>query len=52
VVPGGLLARRAYRCNAALMLDKYPQNRGVGLDFVPKREYGRSRWLDYPAEKN
>src|ERR1700759_1595879 len=24
--------------------------RGVGLDFVRKREYGRLRWLKYPAE--
>ena len=26
------------------------RNRGVGLDFVRKREYGRLRWLEYPAE--
>jgi hypothetical protein len=25
-------------------------NQGGGLDFVRKREYGRSRWLEYPAE--
>jgi hypothetical protein len=37
---------------AGLMLDKCPQNRGVGLDFVRNREYGHSRWLKYPAEKN
>src|SRR6202000_2154194 len=26
------------------------RNRGAGLDFVRKREYGRLRWLEYPAE--
>jgi hypothetical protein len=25
-------------------------NQGVGLDFVRNREYGRLRWLKYPAE--
>jgi hypothetical protein len=34
------------------MLDKCPRNRGGGLDFVRKREYGRFRWLEYPAKKN
>src|SRR6201999_2761269 len=29
-----------------------PQKRGGGLDFVRKPEYGRSRWLEYPAKKN
>jgi hypothetical protein len=50
--PGGLLAGGARGAHAGLMLDKCPQNQGVGLDFVRKREYGRSRWLEYPAEKN
>ena len=27
-------------------------NRGGGLDFVWQREYGRLRWLDYPAQTN
>jgi hypothetical protein len=27
-------------------------NWGGGLDFVWQREYGRLRWLDYPAETN
>src|SRR5882757_6027073 len=26
------------------------RNQGVGLDFVRKPEYGRLRWLEYPAE--
>ncbi len=32
------------------MLGVYRRNQGVGLDFVRKREYGRLRWLKYPAE--
>ena len=51
--PGGVPARGTRGALAGLvpdfMLDKCPQNRGVGLDFVRKREYGRSRWLEYPG---
>ncbi|OOK66218.1 hypothetical protein LAUMK7_02614 [Mycobacterium kansasii] len=28
------------------------RNQGVGLDFVRQREYGRLRWLEYPAKTN
>ena len=30
-------------------LGVYVLKQGGGLDFVRKREYGRSRWLEYPG---
>src|SRR5208337_1918782 len=36
--------------HAGPTLGIYPINQGGGLDFVSNREYGRLRWLKYPAE--
>ena len=48
-IAGGRLERPLRDCHT---LGLYGLNQGGGLDFVWQREYGRLRWLDYPAETN
>jgi hypothetical protein len=45
-LPGG----RSLVFRGGPMLGICPLKQGVGLDFVRKREYGRLRWLNYPAK--
>jgi hypothetical protein len=45
-MPRRPLAASTHRVHLAI----YRHNQGVGLDFVRKREYGRLRWLKFPAE--